>query len=70
MIMIGHTLHTESFYFIGDVGFTHSPLNTMGKAYGGMYAENQIARDSLHDVVLDILTNELIRHIQKWAISF
>ena len=39
------------FYFIGDVGFTHAPLNTMGKAYGGMYAENQIARDSLHDVV-------------------
>ena len=39
------------FYFIGDVGFTHAPLNTMGKAYGGMHAENQIARDTLHDVV-------------------
>ena len=39
------------FYFIGDVGFTHAPLNVMGRAYGGMYAENQIARDSLHDVV-------------------
>ena len=39
------------FYFIGDVGFTHAPLNVMGKAYGGMYSENQIARDSLHDVV-------------------
>jgi len=39
------------FYFIGDVGFTHAPLNTMGKAYGGMQSENQIARDALHDVV-------------------
>ena len=38
-------------YFVGDVGFTHTPLNMMGKPYGGMYAENQISRDSLHDVV-------------------
>jgi len=39
------------FYFIGDVGFTHVPLNQMGKPYGGMSSENAIARDSLHDVV-------------------
>ena len=39
------------FFFIGDVGFTHAPLNTMGKAYGGMHCENQIARDAMHDVV-------------------
>lgn len=39
------------FYFIGDVGFTHAPLNTMGKAYGGMQSENQIARDAMHDIV-------------------
>ncbi len=39
------------FYFIGDVGFTHAPLNIMGKAYGGQQSENAIARDALHDVV-------------------
>ena len=39
------------FHFIGDVGFTHVPLNAMGKPYGGQHSENQIARDSLHDVV-------------------
>ena len=39
------------FFFIGDVGFTHVPLNQMGKPYGGMNSENAIARDSLHDVV-------------------
>ena len=39
------------FHFIGDVGFTHVPLNQMGKPYGGMHSENSIARDSLHDVV-------------------
>lgn len=39
------------FYFIGDVGFTHAPINTMGKAYGGMQSENSIARDAMHDVV-------------------
>lgn len=39
------------FYFIGDVGFTHAPLNTMGKAYGGMQSENSIARDAMHDIV-------------------
>ena len=39
------------FYFIGDVGFTHAPLNIMGKAYGGQSSENAIARDALHDIV-------------------
>ena len=39
------------FHFVGDVGFTHVPLNQMGKPYGGMHSENAIARDSLHDVV-------------------
>lgn len=38
-------------HFVGGVAFTHSPLNTMGKPYGGMYAENQMARDSLWDLV-------------------
>jgi len=40
-----------AFHFVGDVGFTHVPLNQMGKPYGGMHSENAIARDSLHDVV-------------------
>ena len=39
------------FFFIGDVGFTHVPLNQMGKPYGGMHSENSIARDTLHDIV-------------------
>mgnify|MGYP002624760568 FL=1 len=39
------------FYYVGDVGFTHTPMNMMGKPYGGMHAENQIARDALHDIV-------------------
>lgn len=38
-------------HYIGGVGFTHIVLNTMGRPYGGMYAENQIARDSLEDMV-------------------
>lgn len=38
-------------HFISGVAFTHSPLNGMGKPYGGMYSHNQIARDSLSDLV-------------------
>ncbi len=38
-------------HYIGGVAFTHVPLNGLGKPYGGMHAENQIARDSLCDVV-------------------
>ncbi len=37
--------------FYGGVGATHSPLNIMGKAYSGLYSENQISRDSVHDVI-------------------
>ena len=40
-----------AFHFIGGVGFVHVPKNRMDRAYGGMYAYNQIARDSLFDVV-------------------
>ena len=39
------------FYFIGDVGFTHVPMNGMGRPYGGMNSETSIARDALHDIV-------------------
>src|SRR3546814_567979 len=38
-------------HYIGGVGFTHVPLNTMGRPYGGIYSENQISRDSLEDMV-------------------
>lgn len=38
-------------HVVGGVAWTHCPLNTMGREYGGMYSENQIARDSLTDVV-------------------
>lgn len=38
-------------HFVGGTAFVHSPLNVMGRPYGGLYSENQIARDSLHDVV-------------------
>ncbi len=37
--------------FIGGVGFTHVPMNIMGRAYGGKAAENQIANDALFSVV-------------------
>lgn len=38
--------------FIAGVGFTHVPLNEMGKPYGGKTAETQIANDITHDIVL------------------
>lgn len=38
-------------HFVGGAAWTHCPLTVMGKPYGGMYAQNQIARDTLHDVV-------------------
>jgi hypothetical protein len=37
--------------YLGGVGFTHAPLNRMGKPYGGKHAENQIANDSTTDIV-------------------
>lgn len=36
---------------VDGVGFTHIPWNERGKPYGGKTAKNQIARDSLHDIV-------------------
>lgn len=40
-----------AFNFIGQTAFVHVPLNRMGKPYGGVYSQNQIARDALFDVV-------------------
>ena len=58
------------FYFIGDVGFTHAPLNIMGKAYGGMHSENQIARDALHDVVYGHTHKRLDKTFPKMGSQF
>lgn len=37
--------------FIGGVGWTHAPLNIMGRAYGGKASENAIANDATFSVV-------------------
>ena len=37
--------------FIGGVGFTHVPMNIMGKPYGGKMSYNQIANDAMFSVV-------------------
>jgi hypothetical protein len=37
--------------FIGGVGFTHVPMNVMGKPYGGKTVENQIANDAVFSIV-------------------
>lgn len=39
------------FHFLGGVGFTHIPLNRLGRPYGGKTAENQISNDAVFDVV-------------------
>lgn len=39
------------FLFIGGVGFTHVPLNQLGKPYGGKNPETQIANDATFDIV-------------------
>ena len=57
-------------YFIGDVGFTHTPMNGMGKPYGGMYCENQIARDSLHDIVFGHTHKRLDKTFPKIGAQF
>jgi hypothetical protein len=38
-------------HYVGGVAFTHAPLTTMGKPYGGRHCENQIGNDSVTDVV-------------------
>ena len=39
------------FYMVDGVGFTHVPINRMGRPYGGKNAENQVANDAIFDVV-------------------
>lgn len=38
--------------FYGGVGFVHAALNRLGKTYGGKNAEQTIANDCLHDLVI------------------
>jgi len=39
------------FFFLGGVGFTHAPLNRLGKPYGGKNSEQTIANDACFDIV-------------------
>jgi predicted phosphodiesterase len=53
------------FHFVGDVGFTHVPLNAMGKPFGGKHSENQISNDILHDVVYGHTHKAVVKHFPK-----
>lgn len=39
-------------FYLGGVGFVHAALNRLGKTYGGKNAENTIANDAVHDLVI------------------
>lgn len=39
-------------HYYGGVGFVHAAINRMGKTYGGKNAEQTIANDSLHDLII------------------
>lgn len=48
----GWSVHDPYKYlYIGSVGFTHVPLNTMGRPYGGKTSENQIINDTTVSLV-------------------
>lgn len=40
-----------AWHFIDGVGFTHIPLNRLGKPYGGKNCEITVANEATHDVV-------------------
>jgi hypothetical protein len=46
----------------GGVGFVHAALNRLGKTFGGKNAENQIANDAVHDLVIG--HSHVARHIR------
>ena len=53
-LLMSHHLNYSQygmFYYVGDVGFVHAPLNRMGRSYSGVHALNNIANHSLHDIV-------------------
>lgn len=39
-------------YYLGGVGFVHAALNRLSKTFGGKNAENTIANESIHDLVI------------------
>jgi predicted phosphodiesterase len=41
----------KQYAFVGGVGFTHVPINKMGKPYGGRTSANQIANDASFSIV-------------------
>ncbi|QIG71431.1 constituent protein [Rhizobium phage RHph_TM39] len=53
------------FLFLGGVGFTHVPFNTMGVPYKGKNVEAAIARDTLFSVVLGHTHRHRIHHEAK-----
>lgn len=54
-----------AFHFVGGVGFTHAPLNKMGKAYGGKHAANALANDTLFDIVYGHDHKEQKKRVEK-----
>lgn len=54
-----------AFHFVGGVGFTHAPINKMGKAYGGKNAANTIANDALFDIVYGHDHKEQRKRVEK-----
>ena len=53
------------FYFVGRTAFVHVPLNRMGKAFGGKFAENQIGNESIFDVVYGHSHRPLVKPFPK-----
>ena len=54
-VMMSHRWTYSPFggiYFLGGVGFTHYPLTTLGKPYGGKTALQRASNDLLHDLVV------------------
>jgi hypothetical protein len=51
-------------HFVGGVGFLHAAINRMGKTFGGKTSENQIANESVTDVVIG---HSHIKRVVKFA---
>lgn len=47
----GHSPYGE-YKFVAGVGFIHAAINRLSKTYGGKHAENTIAADATHDIVI------------------
>lgn len=51
-------------HFVGGVAFLHAAINRMGKTFGGKTSENQIANETLTDVVVG---HSHIKRVLKYA---